>query len=206
MDYKMLAAATGGTAAAAGGGALLAHNLSSKDEPTTSKVTIRSRLQEAGYSLDVDDDGWNAIFQEHNKSTHAANTKFSATDSQSLKTKCFEYLDAEDDNSKYSLAKKWCVKPTKISEFLSSLGLTSLKTADPDDNNEDKTKWEKLVGEYGKNAKEKILGFELKNPASNDPWKELKDKCKAMLEFQPWNDDYEMAMKSTRVWCVSNSE
>ncbi|AEW45589.1 hypothetical protein MHC_03645 [Mycoplasma haemocanis str. Illinois] len=204
MNYKILVIAAGGTTAAAGGGVFLTRSLSSNRRPDTPKVTIRSRLQEVGYSLDVNDSEWNAIFQEHNKGTYAANTKFSATDVQSLKTKCLEYLNEEDSDSKYELSKKWCVKPTKISEFLKALGLTSLKTEDGDSNT-DKVKWEKLVGEYGKNGKEKIPGFELKNPSGNDTWKELKDKCKEMLEFQPWNSGYEMAMKSTKVWCSSNS-
>ncbi|AEW45548.1 hypothetical protein MHC_03440 [Mycoplasma haemocanis str. Illinois] len=195
--YKVLAG-IGGFGATVGGGVLLARSSIFKD-----KTTIRDRLQRSGYSLNVSEENWNTILQEHNKSEHAANTKFSSEsiDVSTLKEKCSRYLGEEDDNFKYDIAKKWCTEPRKVSDFLSASGLTSLATGDESA----KDKWVKLEEEYRKSQKEKLVDLNLKTPKDDNSWKELRDKCGKLLNLKPWENHYETAMKSTQLWCINNA-
>ncbi|AEG73185.1 hypothetical protein HF1_08480 [Mycoplasma haemofelis str. Langford 1] len=199
--YKALAG-VGGIGTAVGGGVLLSKSSIFEDKPTIPKTTIRDRLQRSGYSLNISEENWNTILQEHNKSDRAANIKFSTENLNvsTLKARCSEYLDGEDDNSRYDIAKRWCVEPRKISDFLSSSGLTSLVTNDESA----KDKWVKLEEEYRKNQKEKIVGLELQAQKDDNSWKALKDKCGTFLNLKPWENDYEVAMKDTKLWCVDN--
>ncbi|AEW45558.2 hypothetical protein MHC_03490 [Mycoplasma haemocanis str. Illinois] len=194
MNKLMLAGV--GTVTAVGGGILIFQNIPNP------KTTIKDRLKKVGYSIDFDESKWSTIHGEYSKTSTNAKFKFSTEtiDVGTLKTKCSNYLQSEDDDSKYEIAKRWCVEPKKISEFLAELKLTAINTT----NDSEKASWEKLEEEYRKGQKEKIPNFTLKEPKSADTWKELKEQCKKLLDLSPWDNDYESSMKSTQLWCVSN--
>ncbi|CBY92803.1 hypothetical protein HF1_07950 [Mycoplasma haemofelis str. Langford 1] len=199
MSLYKVAALSGGTAAAVGGGVLVSKSLLFQSSPTP-KVTIKDRLQKAGYSLDLDSSKWNTIHEEYKKPNSVSNIKFSSEikDAQGLEKECAAYLKSEDDNSKYEISKRWCVDPRKVSDFLTASGFKSLKTEGEDD----KSKWEKLEGEYAKDTSKKINGWKFSKAKDENTWKELQTKCKALLDLNPWSGDYEMAMRETKSWCT----
>ncbi|AEG73195.1 hypothetical protein HF1_08590 [Mycoplasma haemofelis str. Langford 1] len=198
--YKSLALA-GGTATAVGGGVLASKSSLFQSTPVP-KATIKDRLKKAGYSVDFDNSKWNKIHDEYKKTSTNTKIKFSSEtiDVEALKAKCFNYLQGEAEDAKYEIAKRWCVEPKKISEFLTGLQLTAINTADESA----KTSWEKLETEYRKDQKEKIPNFTLQEAKDADTWKTLKEQCKKLLDLSPWDNDYESSMKSTQLWCVTS--
>ncbi|AEG73123.1 hypothetical protein MHF_0859 [Mycoplasma haemofelis Ohio2] len=205
MSYKLLSLAAG-TIAAAGGGILLAGNKLFKGDETP-KATIRDRLQRSGYSLVLDDAKWSTVLNKYNELKNKDSIKFSTSnlDLNSLKEKCESYLSEDENNSKYEIVKRWCVEPRKISAFLTSLNLNLLKIDGDDASNTDKSKWQKLETEYLGNTKGKIKGFSFTGEKGDETWKQLKEKCKSLSNLEPWDDDYEESMQSTKLWCVTEA-
>ncbi|AEW45505.1 hypothetical protein MHC_03225 [Mycoplasma haemocanis str. Illinois] len=197
MSFYKVAVLSGGVAATVSGGVLVSKSSLFKNSPTPQ--TVKDRLQNSGYSLDLDVSKWNTIHEEYKKANSTTDIKFPSNikDVETLKRECSNYLKSGDDNSKYEIAKRWCVEPKKISDFLTASGLHPLKTEGEDD----KSKWEKLEGEYGKNTASKIHNWTFSKEKDANTWKELQTKCKTLLELNPWSGDYEMAMKVTKIWC-----
>ncbi|AEW45555.1 hypothetical protein MHC_03475 [Mycoplasma haemocanis str. Illinois] len=203
MNKFAIAGVGMGTATAVGGGILVSQSSLFKNS-ITPKITIQDRLKKVGYSIDFDNSKWNKIHEEYGKKTDIeAKFKFSAEtiDVETLKAKCSNYLQSEDDDSKYEIAKRWCVEPKKISEFLTGLKLDAVNTTDESA----KANWEKLEEAYRGGQKEKIPNFTLPESKSTDTWKKLQEQCKKLLDLSPWDNDYESSMKSTKLWCVSNA-
>ncbi|CBY93018.1 hypothetical protein HF1_10100 [Mycoplasma haemofelis str. Langford 1] len=192
-----------GALGAASGGAYLIHNSISK----TSEPTLRSRLEKEHYSvMDPSDGNWTTVLSKYKEAGVLADKKFSdlsgeVTD-QSLKQKCNSVLSS-GDSSLYEKAKLWCTVPRTIQQRLEDLKITLLKTTG-DDENGDKTNWNKLKDKYQKaTSDQKIKDFTIATPSADNAWQSLRTECAKHLSKDRWDAEYDYFLDKVTTWCSS---
>ncbi|AEG72860.1 hypothetical protein MHF_0588 [Mycoplasma haemofelis Ohio2] len=191
------------------GGLTVGGVLGSKYLFESNHKTLKDRLEKEKYKiLDFSKDSeWTAVLDAYNKAKDSTSKRFISNSSEvqlkDLKDSCKSALSGkEEDDSLFDKARKWCVVPRNISERLSDLSLSPLKTTDDTEDKGDKSKWEAIGKQYESKGNNKIAGLSL-TTSNADNWKSIRDKCKVFFSQDPWSNDYDTNLEVSKDWCVA---
>ncbi|OAL10436.1 hypothetical protein A6V39_00030 [Candidatus Mycoplasma haematobovis] len=180
---------------------------------------IESKLQENQYEiLDSGASEWAQIVSSYKTVvSKRQNLKFvdfdgsepSDTTTQPRKTaanilseKCQEILKTNKDED-YEKAEKWCIKPQSVFDRLKKLSSNPLVTTE-DDKSQD-LKWEEKLNKH-KEANEnqieslKVSGFDAKQ--KEEKIKAIKVECAKLNAKKTYEEDYEVALEKSKLWCA----
>ncbi|CBY92827.1 hypothetical protein HF1_08190 [Mycoplasma haemofelis str. Langford 1] len=196
-----------GGAAGLGGGAYLLHKNSQPspiEKPSIpEKKTIQDKLQKEGFQILNSSEGqhWGTLKDAYNSAKSEESKVFavinSNIDENKLKDLCKSALEKDEEDASYSKAKRWCVVPVTVSDYLSKLGRRALSTASSGET--DKDQWEKLAAKY-ESAPDKIASVTSLG-ADNNKWSTLRQKCGELGAKKNYEDNFDTNLASSKVWC-----
>ncbi|AEW45521.1 hypothetical protein MHC_03305 [Mycoplasma haemocanis str. Illinois] len=182
-----------------GGGAYLLH-LNSRS--VTEKKTIKDRLQKAGFQIlnDSESQHWKTLKDAYNAAKGEESKVFAKSNSDidegKLRELCNSVLEKGEEDASYSKAKRWCVVPTTVSDYLGKLGRRALSTATSGE--VDKTQWEDLASKY-ENSQDKIAS--LSSLGSDKKWESLRKECGTLGAKKNYEDNFDSNLASSQTWC-----
>ncbi|CBY92874.1 hypothetical protein HF1_08660 [Mycoplasma haemofelis str. Langford 1] len=200
---KAAAASLAGLGGAAGiGGGIYLLNSNSKT-PTYKKGTVGHKLQSEKFTIlnaEGDADHWKLLKEEYNKAKSTTSKVFESHTSDieegKLKELCKSALEKDEGDASYSKAKRWCVVPVSVSEYLKNWNIVALPTNT--DNSDKQDKWTALANSY-ESSNNKISNVAT---LSDQKWQTLRAECKKLEVKKNYDDDFDSAFGSSKIWCV----
>ncbi|AEG73163.1 hypothetical protein HF1_08260 [Mycoplasma haemofelis str. Langford 1] len=195
---KATVASLAGVGSVGGGfGAYKLYDALSTEKPTPQR-TIADKLIEEKFSIlsEGDEQHWTKIKEEYEKVKSNSSKVFSSNKDE-LKNKCKEALAKPESDSDYQKAKRWCVTPVTIKDYLTKSGLKAIETT----GNTNESDWTKKVGEYEKQENESKRVSDLKTLTEPKKWEQLRDKCGTIVVKQNYEESFLELLDKSKLWC-----
>ncbi|AEG73607.1 hypothetical protein MHF_1371 [Mycoplasma haemofelis Ohio2] len=200
-----IAAGTGMAGTVAGGSYLL--------YPRSQDDSVKSKLIGEGYELmkGTDEAHWKKVYAVYK--TKSGTDRFNGDGIQQdegetsgiskLKKACEKSLSGSE-NSLYLLARRFCVVPKTLDQFLSLKNIGKLST-ETTGTNADDSAWNAKETEFKKNlnTNNQSTSWNLSNESqkSAENVKTLKSKCKEMLTSETYQDGFYDKLEYFKNWC-----
>ncbi|AEW45526.1 hypothetical protein MHC_03330 [Mycoplasma haemocanis str. Illinois] len=143
-----------------------------------------------------DEQHWTKIKGEYEKAKNDLSKVFSSNVDE-LKDKCKEALAKPESDSDYQKAKRWCVTPVTIKDYLTQFNVKALDIT----GNTNESEWTSKVGEYEKSENESARISDLKTLTESKKWEQLRNKCGTIVGKHSYEESFSELLDQSKPWC-----